>query len=344
MITMIIPVHEEQCKNVLEASIKSFVESDPQPFEIILVSDGEEVELPSCFSSCGITQLSTGKKAGPGVARNLGAANASGDLLLFVDSDIIVSKDIVSQIQSEFDNNPGIDALFGSYDTSPSKPNFLSQYRNLLHHFVHQNGKEQAFTFWSGCGAIRKDAFHAVGGFDGERYPDPSIEDIELGYRLKKEGYSIRLAKQIQVTHLKEWGANSMLTVDFFKRALPWTELLLQNNDVGNDLNVKNTDRASTVSLFLVLIFAISGFLEPLSLLFALFFLVVYFLLNLSIYRFFFRLRGPVFTVKVIPWHILFYFLCGTAFIVGLFKYYLIDNGTSISKQMLTTEPRIMGK
>ena len=43
-------------------------------------------------------------------------------------------------------------------------------------------------TFWTGLGAVRRDAFLAVGGFDGARYPHPSIEDIELGRRLFAAG------------------------------------------------------------------------------------------------------------------------------------------------------------
>ena len=53
---------------------------------------------------------------------------------------------------------PGIAAVFGSYDDEPGAPNLVSQYRNLLHHFVHQTGRTEASTFWTGCGAVRRDA------------------------------------------------------------------------------------------------------------------------------------------------------------------------------------------
>ncbi len=49
---------------------------------------------------------------------------------------------------------PDLAAVFGSYDDEPAAPNFLSQYKNLFHHFVHQQGSAEASTFWSGCGAI----------------------------------------------------------------------------------------------------------------------------------------------------------------------------------------------
>ena len=43
-----------------------------------------------------------------------------------------------------------------------------------------------------------------MGGFD-EGYHEPTIEDIDLGYRLKKAGYRIQLVKELQVKHLKRW-------------------------------------------------------------------------------------------------------------------------------------------
>lgn len=78
-----------------------------------------------------------------------------------------------------------VDALIGSYDDDPKSPDFISQYRNLMHCSVHQTGRSEASTFWSGCGAIRREVFLESGGFD-ETYVRPAIEDIELGYRLTR--------------------------------------------------------------------------------------------------------------------------------------------------------------
>src|SRR4029079_757083 len=75
-------------------------------------------------------------------------------------------------------------AVFGCYDDSPDASNFLSQYKNLVHRYYHVTANENASTFWAGCGAIERDLFLKLGGFDTDRYRDPSIEDIELGYRV----------------------------------------------------------------------------------------------------------------------------------------------------------------
>ena len=96
-------------------------------------------------------------------ARNLGASRAEGSVLLFVDADVEVRADAVARIRSRFEADPGLTALFGSYDDSPSAPGVVSGFRNLLHHHVHQNAPGLATTFWTGLGAVRKDAFESVG-------------------------------------------------------------------------------------------------------------------------------------------------------------------------------------
>ena len=80
--------------------------------------------------------------------------------------------------------DPGLVAVFGSYDDDPPADGAVSTFRNLLHHHVHQAAAGPASTFWAGLGALRRDAFLASGGFDERRYPASSVEDIELGMRL----------------------------------------------------------------------------------------------------------------------------------------------------------------
>src|SRR6185503_11999663 len=94
-------------------------------------------------------------------------------------------------------------------------------------HYVHQHGAEEAATFWSGCGVIRREAFLEHGGFSS-KYQLPSIEDIELGYTLKRHGHRIRLDKTLQVKHLKRWTISNLLHSDIIARGLPWTQLILR--------------------------------------------------------------------------------------------------------------------
>ncbi|MEZ4991703.1 MAG: glycosyltransferase [Saprospiraceae bacterium] len=323
-VSLIIPVHAGQDRKIFELSLQSILQMQPQPAEVILVADGDPLPLPSFADAGRIKQLATYKRSGPAIARNLGAKHAGGSILLFIDSDIVVPEDLAARVTEKFQQKQGITALFGSYDTEPYMPNFLSQYRNLLHHFVHQKGKEEAFTFWSGCGAIRKDIFLELGGFDGRQFPNPSIEDIELGYRLKKAGHSIALCKDLQVKHLKRWAPASMIKVDFCDRALPWTRLLLQEKHYNNDLNLKINDRLSVVAVFLVLLSLFLGFWNITAVYSAILLLLIFIGLNVELYTFFYRQRGWWFTLKVIPWHSIFYLISGSAFALGIIKYQML--------------------
>jgi glycosyltransferase involved in cell wall biosynthesis len=241
-ISVIIPVynaesHLRQCLTRLGQSVDA-------PFECIVVDDGSTDRSAAVARHFGALVLSTEGRCGPARARNIGARVARGDILLFIDSDVCAHPETLSQVAAEFMSHPEIDALMGSYDPQPSAPNFMSQYRNLMHHYVHQIGKHEATSFWAGCGAVRKETFLEFGGFD-EIYRTPAIEDIEFGYRLAAAGRRIRLCNHIQVTHLKNWSARGMLKTDFFYRALPWSELTLRSGQMPNDLNLRISQRIS---------------------------------------------------------------------------------------------------
>ena len=166
-------------------------------------------------------------------------------------------------IVEEFKGDSTIDAVFGSYDLNPGKQNILSQYKNLFHHFVHQNSRREATTFWSGCGAIKRQTFLDVGGFDTS-YARPCIEDIELGVRLHRRGHRICLLKKVQVTHLKHWSLWTLMKTDIWDRAVPWTKLMLRDGNVPNDLNVGFSQRLSALfTCCLLVMLAISALLRP---------------------------------------------------------------------------------
>jgi hypothetical protein len=171
---------------------------------------------------------------------------------------VCVLADTLQRIRARFEDEPTLDALFGSYDAEPAAPGLVSQYKNLLQHYVHQHGRTESETFWSGCGAVRSSVFRASGGFD-ERYTRPSIEDIDLGYRLKAAGCRIALDPGIQVRHLKKWRLGGLLYSDIFDRALPWTWLIVRSRRLPDDLNLSVSQRVTSVSIVGAVALSISG-------------------------------------------------------------------------------------
>lgn len=181
-------------------------------------------------------------------ARNTGARRATGDVLVFVDSDVVIHPDALDRVKAAFAARPELTAVFGSYDDAPSAGGTVAAFRNLLHHHVHQGASGPAETFWSGLGAVRRDAFRAAGGFDAARFPHPSVEDIDLGVRLTANGAHILLDPTIQGTHLKAWTLRNMLFTDFARRGVPWVALQLRSGRVSTALNLGWRHRLSAAA------------------------------------------------------------------------------------------------
>jgi GT2 family glycosyltransferase len=196
---------------------------------------------------------------GPAAARNAGAARASGSILVFVDSDVEVHADAFTRIRAAFEREPRLAAVFGSYDDLPSLHGVVSTFRNMLHHYVHQTSGGIATTFWAGLGAVRREAFVAVDGFDDWRFRSPSVEDIELGLRLATAGELIRLDPAVQGTHLKHWRLHRMLLTDLLYRGMPWTALLLERGPHAARLNLRGSHGVAAAAFALAVATLVGG-------------------------------------------------------------------------------------
>ena len=256
LVSVIIPCYNQG--RFLGEAIDSVLAQSYRNFEIILVDDGSTDTTVEVARRYGAKVLSTGGRKGPAKARNQGAREAKGDVVFFIDADICLHHNTLSRVAHGFATDPGVDAIIGSYDDSPEQQDVLSMYRNLMHRYVHQQGRAEASTFWSGCGAIRRSVFLQHGGFD-ESYRRPAIEDIELGYRLVAAGHRIQLDRSLEVKHLKRWTFVNLVKTDIFDRGMPWTELILRDGNMPNDLNIQLSQRVSVALAFMLFGFALAG-------------------------------------------------------------------------------------
>jgi glycosyltransferase involved in cell wall biosynthesis len=318
-ISVIIPVYNGE--KFLPVCLDAVRSGSYQHYELIVVDDCSTDRSPEISREKGALVLKNPRQTGPGGARNLGAQQARGEVLFFVDADCVVKPDTLERVAKTFVEYPDVAATFGSYDEEPAEANFISQYKNLFHRFVHQQGRVEAETFWAGCGAMRRDVFLSVNGFDAERYPRPAIEDIELGYRLRARGHRILLDKQLQAKHLKRWTMKSMLHADIFCRAVPWSMLMFEHKDVLNDLNVQTTDRISAALLGLSLLLLPFSILKPQLLLLILVLLALIPVLNHKLYRYFIRRKGLLFAIIAFPLHLFYYFYSSATFVLCWLKH-----------------------
>jgi glycosyltransferase involved in cell wall biosynthesis len=256
-VSVIVPVSDGRA--VLPSSLGGLIASDlPRDrWELIVVDDGSgdgSAEIAAGWADR-VVRIEGGPR-GPAHARNRGAKEGKGDVLVFVDADVVVHSDTLSRFSHVFETRPDVDAVFGTYDDQPLDPGFLSQYRNLLHRYVHLRGAGEAESFWAGCGAVRRERFESLGGFDAARFPRPQIEDIELGYRIRAAGGKILLVPEIQATHLKRWTLLAIIRSDLLDRGIPWATLLFAGAGRGpgsRALNLGWVERVKTGLLGLAL-------------------------------------------------------------------------------------------
>jgi len=319
-VAVVIPVYNggDDFRRCLE----SIHHSDVRPEELIVVADGGDDDSWRIAEAFGAQVFRLAHNGGPARARNVGGRAATSDILFFVDADVTVHPDAIARVKAKFQQHPDLTALIGSYDDEPGAPNFLSQYKNLFHHYTHQTASETASTFWGACGAVRRGVFLEINGFD-ETYLKPCVEDIELGYRLKQQGYAIRLCKDIQVKHLKHWQVVSLLRAEIFYRALPWTRLILQHRQFQADLNLDQSSRLSVVMVYLLVASLLASLWQAYWLVLAIVLMLGLLIANRHVYRFFWRRRGGLFMLQMIPWHWFYFFYGGAAFAYGTLTYQL---------------------
>jgi GT2 family glycosyltransferase len=322
-VSVIIPVHNGA--STLEACLPPLLDNDRRLAEVIVIDDRSSDGSGAVARALGARVIANTRGLGPAAARNLGAQLATGDILFFIDADVTVRASTVQRVVDVLDANPDVAAVFGSYDDEPSEPNFLSQYKNLFHHFTHQTARTDSGSFWAGCGAIRHQVFDAVGGFDEHKYQRASIEDIELGFRLNKAKQQVRLDPDLQVKHLKRWTTLSLIKTEILDRARPWSTLIISNNAIPDDLNLRWSFRLSAI-LVGILAFALpflffgAGDLYGVgitqvalaAMLVACAFVI---LLNRRFYLFLLRARGLGFALRAVPLHLCYYFYSGVTFV-----------------------------
>lgn len=288
--------------------------------EVLVVDDRSTDDTAAAARAMGATVLVTPQNGGPGVARNLASEHAIGTILWFVDSDVIAQPGGAALIRRAF-ADPGVDAVFGSYDDDPGGTYWFSRYKNLLHRYHHQAARREVRTFWAGCGAVRASAFRKVGGFDVETYRKPSIEDIELGYRLTRAGGRIVVEPDLLGKHLKVWTVRNAIHTDIYRRALPWARLMITREGLGNELNTGSAERVrALVALLLLLSLPALLFwphLWPVTLVLA----AAAVLGNWDLARFFYRNGGLAFAAKSLLYHQLYYVYSATVYVWCLFEF-----------------------
>lgn len=172
-------------------------------FETIVIDDGSPDATAAVAERAGARVLRQANR-GPAAARNAGARAAAADLLVFTDADCEPEKDFLERLLAPF-QDPRVVAAKGAY---------YSRQRELVARFVQieyeekydrmaarqaaDGGIDFVDTY---AAAFRREAFLEAGGFD-EAFPQASVEDQELSFRLARAGKHMRFVPEARVWHL----------------------------------------------------------------------------------------------------------------------------------------------
>jgi glycosyltransferase involved in cell wall biosynthesis len=195
--------------------------------EIILLDDASVPDIQALGQSVGAKVVHSGKVKRTAMARNIGARAATGDILLFLDSDVVLGQGTIPEILRTFQET-GCDALVGNYDRPSRKTPLFSQYQDLFtcwHHLQSVKNGDRIAWFWTPIGAVRRDRFNEIGSF----HEDSHAEDIEFGFDLTARGGGILMRTDITGRH--EHGRTILSYIaSVFKESAGLSDLHLRKN------------------------------------------------------------------------------------------------------------------
>lgn len=143
---------------------------------IIVSDDGDALQTREALAGeLNGVQVIQGPRCGPAANRNCGAAQASAELLIFLDDDCIPGPDLVPTYRDAALKNPEI----GVFEGRISARGEVSSFADSL------PANETGGYLWSCNFAIRRELFVRIDGFDS-RYPFAAMEDVDLHLRVKR--------------------------------------------------------------------------------------------------------------------------------------------------------------
>ena len=212
MIAVIIPVYNSS--QTLKKCLDAVFSNKFEKFEVIVISDNSEdnsIDIAKNYN-CKIIELKQNR--GPAFARNTGANSASGDILLFVDSDVIVKEDILMQVNKAF-NNKEVNIVQGIYSHEPNYKNIITQYQQSFYcYYTWHEQYRYTDTLTSMCFAIRKNTFLKLKGFN-TNIRKATAEDEEFGYKLINDGNKILISRDLNVEHWVNYTTGKFIKRNF---------------------------------------------------------------------------------------------------------------------------------
>ena len=309
----------KQCLSAIKAS-------NYKDFELIIVDDASSDNtalLAQDYADKIITQRI--HQGGP-FTRWKGFEEAQGDIVINIDSDIVVDPALLGKIVQYFFDNPDVDALTGKLAKTTPCRGFFSQYKNLYMHYRFNSIKGDVTFLYGSLFAIRRNALSCI---NIEKEIAKIADDTVWGQQLAMAGKRISLVNELEAVHLKKHTFMSLIKNDF---SIPfdwtgvyiyfkgWKETISTKGGFAHSSFTQIVGIAIALSISLTLLLSSLYKFNP-ALLTGMF--LIWFLCNFSFFRFLQKEKGFIFLLKGIMFTFIDNIVMGVGIISG-FTYHLL--------------------
>ncbi len=317
-VSVIIPNHNGSA--FAETCLKALFDAEARPFEVIVVDDCSTDNSADIISRYPCSLIRLEKHGGASKARNTGAKNSRGSMLLFIDMDCVVQKDTVLHAVNAYEKNRDC-VTGGSYTPIAYDDTFFSTFQSIFINYSEFRNPEPDYIA-SHAMVIGRDLFEKSSGFPEDF--GPIIEDVEFSHRLRRAGVRLITDRSILVQHIFNYDLMKSLK-NAFRKSKYWTAYSIGNRDLTADsgtasLQLKLTVACSCLAWLLFVCFVLTSrslFLAG---------MVIIFVISLaaggSLIRAFFREKGLIFGVTAALYYSLVYPLAVAAGgLAGIYYY-----------------------
>ena len=201
--SIIVPVYNRP--DEVDELLRSLTGQTMKDFEVLIVEDGSQRdcrEVVEKYKPQLNLKYFAKPNSGPGQSRNYGAQRAQGDMLIVLDSDVVLPQGYMEAVDDEMRRQPVV--AFGGPDAS--HPSFTNVQKAISYSMTSffttggiRGGKKKLDKFYprSFNMGIRRDVYQQLGGFSKMRFG----EDIDFSYRIVEAGHQPRLFADAWVWH-----------------------------------------------------------------------------------------------------------------------------------------------
>ncbi|MBN2121061.1 MAG: glycosyltransferase family 2 protein [Candidatus Omnitrophica bacterium] len=206
-VSIVVPAFNSQ--GTLEECLRSIRTSIYKDYELIVVDDLSNDSTPRIARKYADRVIRQIKNQGRVQARNTGISASRSEIIVCIDSDVVIKPDTIKSITNYFIANKEISAVTGLFSKIHPNHDFFSQYKNLYMHYTFNELPEKVtFLFGSVCAFRRSD----VGLWNSDF---AAGEDTMCGQELIGSGKKIAFLKDLEVIHLKRYNFFSLIKNDF---------------------------------------------------------------------------------------------------------------------------------